>query len=76
MVIMPAALAQAIIGDVFERRLDRAESGLGQPNALGGNLAEIGFRQAGFENDRAAMHAHAAGTEILESFCTRPLPAL
>ena len=40
MVTMPCFFAQAIIGRVVVRRLDRAEAGLGEPYALGGELVE------------------------------------
>src|SRR5208282_1318950 len=40
----------------------------GEPYALGAELGEIRRLEARLENDRSAINAHTAGTEMLEAF--------
>jgi hypothetical protein len=53
---------------VLERGLERAESGLGEPHALLGDLAEVIAAERGLEDDRAGVDFHSAGPVVLEAF--------
>ena len=59
------------IGGVSEGRLEPAEAGLGEPDALLRHLVEIVLRQPGLQDHRAGMHPHSAGAEIVEAFLGR-----
>jgi hypothetical protein len=50
--------------NIVIRGFDRTEAGLGQPDALGRQLVEVGPRQAGFQDDGAGNHAHSARSVI------------
>ena len=56
---------------VFVGARKGAEAGLGEPDALLRNLAEIVAGEPRLENDRARMHGHAARPVAARSICAR-----
>ena len=56
---------------VIVRRGERAEPGLGEPDALPDEIGEIGLRQPRLEDHRARMDAHAARPIVEETGARR-----
>ena len=53
---------------IFERGLEGAEAGLGEPHALLRDLAEVVAVERRFENDGAGVNLHSARPVVLEAF--------